>query len=451
MTHLPASPAEPRRTRGGAGGAGRGQWVRYPLRVVVDADAYAPGDTNFYGKVKALSKGRRATASMEKIADYLGVSKSSGERAARRLGRPAPTDGVQELFTKRQTHKITGTGQTAERWCRDLDAGEPYVCGPVRAADTLRGIEHRLYLGLRYAILVKGHQPTLTELARLLRHHGGKLTGQPLAEASVARLLDRLAALGWISLDKRAGYRGRHLITVHDDPVHPATEETPTPHPGDGSGPDLDDGSPAYKEDLQLNDRGSTPERGSFRRRRDHRSYGPDPVDTAGNEVDVPPALRGAVRPPQRPAYAGPPLTLSPRVWHVLAPVADLLPACTPFTVRRIAREVGRQLDQGVFAEDIRDQLTRLRAWTPTDTIRDPGRWILGAALPDRPGHCGTTDCHYGYQRFTGTPCKACAELTTERIRAAHPPSAFRHECAHCYAPSRQPLPHGLCATCRPA
>ncbi|MCZ4609721.1 hypothetical protein O3S80_39335, partial [Streptomyces sp. Lzd4kr] len=310
MSLLPAPAVEPRRNSGGAGGAGRGQWVKYPLRVVVDAEAYAPVDTNVYGKWRALSKGRRATASMEKAAGFLALSKSTMERASHRLGRPAPTDGVQELFTKRQTHKVTGTGQTAERWCRDLDPGEAHVWAPVRAADALRGLEHRLYLGLRYATVVKGHQPTLAELAQLLRHHGGKSAGQPLADASVGRLLDRLEELGWISQDKRAGYRGRHLITVHDDPIHHASEQEPTPDPGDGSGPDLGDGSPAYKEDQELNDRGSTQERGAFRRRRDDRKWVAPPVDnpSEASVASVAPAtFRPAVRPPERPAYAGPP------------------------------------------------------------------------------------------------------------------------------------------------
>ncbi|WP_405594689.1 hypothetical protein [Streptomyces sp. NBC_01092] len=170
------------------------------------------------------------------------------QRSTRRSGQPAPTDEVQELFTKRQTHKITGTGQTAQRWCHDLERGEGYVWAPVRAADTLSGPEHRLSLVMRYTVVIKGHRPTLGELAQLLRHHGGRSAGEPLAEASVARLLDRLEALGWISQDKRADYRGRYLITVHDDPVHPAEEPELTPDPDDGSGPDLDDGSPAYKE-----------------------------------------------------------------------------------------------------------------------------------------------------------------------------------------------------------
>ncbi|MGW1039352.1 hypothetical protein [Streptomyces sp. NPDC002547] len=432
--------------------------MKYPLRVVTDTVAYAPGDTNFYGKVAALSRGRRATASMEKIASYLGWSKSSGERSARRLGTPAPTDGVQELFTRRQTHKVTGTGQTAERWCRDLERGEPYVWGPVRAADTLRPIEHRLYLGLRYAIVVKGHQPTLGELAELLRHHGGKLAGQPLAEASVARLLTRLDGLGWISLDRRSGYRGRHLITVHDDPVQAAGEGELTPDPGDGSGPDLGDGSLAYKEDQQLNDPRNTPERGPFRRRR---GTGSTAVDTGGKAAggnspvaavaSVAPGTFRPTPPPRRPRpYDGPPLTLSPRVWHVLAPVADLLPGISPYLVRRIGREVGRHLDAGVLAADLRDQLQTLRAWTPSEDIRDPGRWILGAALPVRPGKCEMADCIRGRQRFTGAPCKACAEVAAARATGHPPHPGGWHECADCRAPSRKPYPTGLCPTCQP-
>ncbi|MDX2681079.1 hypothetical protein [Streptomyces soliscabiei] len=455
MTRLPEQPAEPRHHRGGAGGAGRGQQVPYPLRLVLDADAYAPFDTNAYGKWRALSSGRRATASVEKVAGWLGVSKSTLERSTRRLGSPAPTDGVTELFTNRQTHKVSGTGQTAERWCRDLDKGEAYVWAPVAAADTMRGLMHRLYLGLRYTVNVRGHQPTLAELAQLLRHHGGQLAGQPLAEASVSRLLDETAALGWISLDKRAGYRGRHLITVHDHPVRAVDEPAVTPDPDDGSGPDLGEGSLAYKEYLELNDVRTTQVGGSFRRRRGTGSKPAAPVDNsqaASLASAAPAALRAPVTPPVRPqdgpAYDGPALTLSPRVWDVLEPVRDLLPAATTFMVRKIAREVGRQLDAGIWPDDIRDQLTRLRAWTPAEQITDPGRWIYGAALPARPGPCGRTDCHYGYQPYTGAPCKACADARAET--RAHPPPAAWHECTDCRSPSRTPLPAGLCHTCRP-
>jgi hypothetical protein len=377
--------------------------VKSPLRVVYDAEAYAPGDTNFYVKVKALSSHRVATASMEKIAGYLGWSKSSGERAARRLGQPAPTDGVQELFTKRKTHKITGTGQTAERWCRDLDKGEPFVWSPVLAADTLRGLLHRLYLGLRYATVVKKHQPTLAELASLLRHHSGPRAGQSLAEATVSRLLDELEALGWITIGRRAGYRGRHAFTVHDHPIHAADEPQTTPDPGDGSGPDLDDGSPAYKEDLGLNDRGTTQLGGSIRRRRD---TGSKAVDTAGS----------AIAPP---AYAGPPLTLAPRIWHALEPVAHLLPGISPYLMRRIARETGRQLDTYATPERLRARLTARTASVMTADIQDPGRWLLGAALP-RFG-CGLTECETGVLWTTGHRCHVCADIAADR-RTGHPP-----------------------------
>jgi hypothetical protein len=412
VTHLTAPATEPRRSRGGAGSAGRGQWVRYPWRVVEDADTYAPADTNVYGKIAALSKGRPSTAGVERIAAYLGTSVSTVERGLRRLSRPAPSDGVREVYTHRRSHVGTGTGRTAERWCRTPDRGEAYVWGPVLAADTLRPVLHRLYLALRYQVHIRRHQPTLAELAGLLRHHGGVSKGQALAEAAVSRLLDELADLGWISLEKGAGYRGRHLITVHDDPVRPVTEPPVTPDPDDGSGPDLDDGSLAYKEDQGLNDARNTPVGGAFRRRRDDREWVATPVDNPAAVTAVMPGTPEALyaRPTARP-YTGPPLTLSGRVWAVLDPVRDLLPGIETFQVRRIAREIGRQLDSGIGPEDIRDQLQLLRGWT--DSIHDPGAWILDAALPDRPGPCRTTDCYRGYQRHTGARCKACDETAT--------------------------------------
>lgn len=454
MPRPPAPAAEPRHVRGGAGGVGRGQWTTTPMRIVW-ADDYADSDVRVYVKYKALSRSRRATAAVEKVAAWLGVSKSTVERGARRLGHPA-ADGVTELFTNRRTHPVTGTGQTAERWTRDLDPGERYVSAPVRAADTLRGTLYRLYLLARYTQTVEKRSLTLAEVAWVLRHRTGRRAGQPLAEAVVTRLLTELDTLGWITLDKRAGYRGRHLITVHDDPVRPAAEPDPAPDPCDGSGPDLGDGSPAYKEDHELNDpRRNRPAGGSFRRRRDDRSYGPDPVDTAGStpgdgRVDpvVPAALRGPARPAARPAYTGPQLTLSPRIWQILEPVHDLMPGVRPFVARRIGREIGRQLDAGTWPEDIRDQIGRMRRWTPPETIRDPGRWLLGAVLPAR-SRCGMTGCHWGFLAHTGQPCKACAELATT---PAHPPPTGPawHECADCQKPSRTHLPTGLCTTCRP-
>ncbi|MEU2992564.1 hypothetical protein ABZ772_19750 [Streptomyces griseoincarnatus] len=420
MSLLPAPAPEPCRICGRAGGAGRGQWERIPLRLVL-GDDYADSDLRVYTKHKALSRGRRATASVTKLAAMLDVSESTVERANRRLGAPA-SDGVVELFTKRQTHRVTGTGRTAERWTRPLDRGERYVSAPVLAADTMRGILYRCYLLVRYTTLVEKRDLTLAEIGWVLRHRSGKRAGQAISDAHAGRLLRELARLGWISLDERAGYRGRHLITVHDHPLHPVEEDTPTADPGDGSGPDLGDGSLAYKEDQELNDPRNTQERGAFRRRRDDRKWVAGPVDNLPVASEAPDTFRSR---PTRPAYTGPQLTLSPRVWAVLAPVHDLLPAVSPYLVRRIAREIGRQLDTGIWPDDIRDQLQRMRAWTPTEELTDPGRWLIGAVLPVR-SRCGRTGCHWGYLAYTGTPCKACAEIddarTRERLRTSRPP-----------------------------
>ena len=454
MTHLPAPATEPRRTRGGAGSAARGQWVRYPLRVILDAEAYADTDTRVYGKVAALSRGRDCEASVAKIAAYVGIGVSTAEKALSRLSRPAPTDGVRELGRQQRAHEATGTGRTNARWCRVLDEGERYVWAPVLAADTLRGTMHRLYLFLRYTEVVERRQLTLAEMAWVLRHHSGRSKGQSLAEAVVTKLLDGLQDLGWITLDKRAGYRGRHLITVHDDPVRLVDEPTATPDPEGGVAPDLEGGANAYKEDQSLNDRRTGPTAGgAFRRRRDDRKWVASPVDNSVATVAA--TFRPAERPAARLAYAGPPLTLSSEAWAllapILAPVSDLLPRISPFMTRLIVREILSQIREGIWAEDIRDQIQRLRGWTPSEDLTDPGRWLHGAVLPVR-SRCGTADCYWGFQRHTGTPCKACAEIDEARTRTAHPPHSAGtwHECTECRMPSRNALPAGLCHTCRP-
>lgn len=456
MTHQPARAAEPRHSCGGAGGAARGQWVRYPLRIVLDCEAYADADTKVYGKVKALSRGRRCEAAVEKIAAFVGLALSTVEKALSRLSRPAPSDGVIELYRRQRSHAVTGNGRTNERWCRDLEAGERYVSAPVLAADTLRGTTHRLYLLLRYAEVVEKRQLTLAEMGQALRHRSGGRKGQALAEAVVSRLLDELAGLGWIALDRRAGYRGRHLVTVHDHPVRPVDEEAVTPDAEGGAAPDLEGGALAYKEDHEsLNDlEKSATAGGAFRRRRDDRKWVAAPVDTAGNGSPVASVAPATFRPrAERPAYGGPPLGISVRVWAVLEPVRDLLPAAGDYAVRRAAREIGAQLDSGVLAEDIRDQVQRLRTWTPSRDIRDPGRWLIGAVLPVRPGRCGTADCVHGIQRWTGLPCKACEETPTRRRggrgRPPAPPPAPLQTCPGCDAPYRPPLRHPTCRLCR--
>lgn len=468
MTRTPA-PREPRHTRGGAGGAGRGQWVRYPLRLVVDAAAYADADTKIYGKVKALSKGRACEASVARLAEFTGLSVSAVQKGLRRLSKPAPTDGVEELTRVQRTHRVTGKGRTNERTTRVLDEDERYVCAPVRAADALRGTLHRLYLLLRYTTFVEKRDLTLAEIADVLRHHGGESAGQPLHEGTVAHLLDELEGLGWITQDKRGGYRGRHAITVHDDPLRPAGEpDGPPPTPGTpapstpdaecGAAPDLECGAPAYKEDHVLTDppKHDPDLGGSSRRRRGDRKWAPGPVDTFGNPITLPdrtPATATAVPiPPPRRPYDGPGLQISTRVWTVLEPVHDLLPALRPFVMRRIAREIGHQLDTGIWAEDINAQLARLRRWTMPEGITDPGRWLLGAVLPVPPGRCGTPDCARGVMRFTGIPCKACAEQPGggrgRPLQTSAAPATVPQQCPGCAAPYRPPLRHPNCRLC---
>lgn len=445
-----ATAAEPRHSSGGAGGAAADEpaWYRQKVKVpkrVWGSGRYSPGAVAWHAQITALQKrAEHCRASVARLAGWMGDSKRTGERYLRELSTEGP-DGVAELTTIRHTDS-TGDGETAERYTRALTRDEHFAYVPVLAAKTVRHPLFVLYCALAYAEATRT-PVTAGELAELLG----------VAEMTVRRMLGELARLGWITVHRRTGAHGRNEYEVHDRPLHPVPAE-PVPVSSDGgSGPSADDGSLAIKEDSGLTDERTTQVGGSFRRRRGDRKWVAPPVDNSAPSVAsvasvTPAALRAPATPPGRPqdgpAYDGPGLALSPRVWAVLEPVRDLLPDCTTFMVRKIAREVGRQLDAGIWPEDVRDQLQRLRAWTPPEQITDPGRWIYGAALPARPGPCGRTDCHYGYQPYTGTPCKACADARAET--RAHPPPAAWHECTDCRSPSRQPLPAGLCHTCRP-
>jgi hypothetical protein len=73
--------------------------------------------------------------------------------------------------------------------------------------------------------------------------------------------------------------------------------------------------------------------------------------------------------------------------------------------VRALAQEVGRQLDESQAPERLRARL-QFR-FAATDTIRDPGRWLLGAAIV-RHG-CGLVACESGRIWHTGHECAVCA------------------------------------------
>ncbi|OSZ55395.1 hypothetical protein OQI_38775 [Streptomyces pharetrae CZA14] len=452
MPSLPAASVEPRHSCGGAGGAARADehlpaWHRQKVKVpkrVWGSGAYSHGAVAYWAQIAALAQRQeRCRAAVATLAGYMGDAKRTAERYLAELSTPGP-DGEPELNTVRHTG-ADGDGETAERWIRTTGRGEHFAYVPVLAVKTLRRPLFVLYCALTYATATQT-PVTAAELGDVLG----------VTERSARRLVDELEQLGWVTVHRRAGVHGRHAYEVHDRPLHPVDDEHAGPDTHGGSGPDTNGGSLATKEDAGLTDESTTQAGGAFRRRRGDRKWVAPPVDTAGNNdgghyaaaAEAPPALRGRTRPAAPQGYTGPPLSLSPRVWDVLAPVHDLLPRVSTFVMRRIAREIGRQLDTGIWPEDIRDQITRLRAWTPTERITDPGRWLLGAVLPVR-SRCGTTGCHWGFLAHTGTPCKACAELAND-----HPPphtSARPHTCSACGWASPTPLPLQRCAACRTA
>ncbi|MEU0109530.1 helix-turn-helix domain-containing protein [Streptomyces sp. NPDC006251] len=358
---------------------------------------YTPGAVAYYAQVAALAqRSEGCTASVATLARYMGDAKRTAERHLAELAAPGP-DGVPELYTVRRTGS-DGDGETAERRVRPAGRTEHFAYVPVAAAKGLRHPLFVLYCALTYATATRT-PVTAAELAELLG----------VTERSARRMTNELEALGWITVHRRAGAHGRHTYEVHDHPLRPVLEEPVRPDTHGGSGAGGDGGSLAIKEDAGLTDESSTQVGGAFRRRRGDRKWVAAPVDTPGNPA--PATFRSEPR-TACPPSAGP-ITVPPRVWAVLEPVRDLLPGLRPFVLRRIRDEVTRQLDTGVLAEDITDQLRLLRAWTPHEDLTDPGRWILGAALPARPGPCGLTDCVRGFMRHTGAPCKACADHRT--------------------------------------
>lgn len=376
------------------------QRVRVPLRVIVGH--YADVTVPVYVKVAALARRREGCeAGVAYLSGLLGLSRSAVERALTQLMRPAPDDDVVEMTSHRRTLP-GGRGTTAVRRVRATSHAEHGAWVPTRAAEGMNPRQLRAYAALAYATATGAHV-TLAELGRVLRHRSGKKAGQSLDPRSVRRILRGLEDLGWISVDRRAGYRGRHLYTVHDEP----TQASLTGDLGEGSGGDLGDGSLATEEDHPIDSPDDARAGGSIRRRREQ-VVAREPVENPD-----PSPLPAAYRRP----YTGPQLRLAPRIWRVLEPVRLLLPGLSPYVVREAAREIGRQLDAGTDSHVLRARLEFRFACT--EDIRDPGRWLLGAALrppnPRRSG-CGLVDCDDGVMRFTGAPCKACAEKT------GHPP-----------------------------
>ncbi|HEY6116149.1 MAG TPA: hypothetical protein VI172_09345 [Candidatus Dormibacteraeota bacterium] len=363
------------------------QKVRVPLRVIVGS--YSDATVSVYVKVAALD--RRTTgceAGVAYLSGLLGLARSTVERALTQLMRPDPADDVVELTSQRRTLP-GGDGETAVRRIRATDPQREHGGWvPTRASEALSPRQLRCYAALSYATATGVHI-TLTELARVLRHRSGKSAGEALDVRSVRRILRELERLGWITVERRAGYRGRHVYSVHDEPL----QDVLTADSGEGSGGDLGEGSLSvdHHQTDSPDDQPPPAVLGIRRRRVQEVARGP---------VENPP-LPAALRRP----YTGPQLSLAPRIWSVLEPVKSLLPGLAPYAVRALAREIGRQLDEGQEPQRLRRRL-EFRLAT-TDTIRDPGRWLLGAAIV-RHG-CGLVACESGRIWHSGTECDVCA------------------------------------------
>ncbi|MCM2390167.1 helix-turn-helix domain-containing protein [Streptomyces albipurpureus] len=390
--------------------------VRVPWRLVTSTH-YADAALAVYIKIAGLAmKSGSCEAGVAYLAGLLGLSRSAVERSLTQLMRPAPDDDVVELVSYRRTYH-GGRGRTADRRVRRTDARrELGVWIPTRAPEALTPRQLRAYIAIAYAV-ARGLPVSYAELGQVLRHRTGKSAGQPLGQAAVARTVRGLADLGWITITERAGYQGRHLYTVHTEPIQP-----PLPAPSDGSGEPIADGSHATKEDPETDSPDDGRAGGFNRRRRDTGSYQPLPVDNPG----IVPAVFSGSRPsaPRTTPYTGPALTLAPRIWHVMEPVRHLLPGLSPYVTRTLAREIGRQLDAGSAPDALRHRLQHRYARQLHADISDHGRWLLTAIR--RHGGCHLADCESGRIWRTGAPCHICAQLRTAARPPGHPPGPER-------------------------
>lgn len=443
---------------------------------LVESPHYADAAVSVYIKVKALGlRPEGCTAGIATLASYLGLSASTVQRGLAQLRTPAP-DGVIELPDSRRRSLPGGRGTTARRRVRPLRSTERFIWLPVAASEHLRPRLLRAYAVIAYAVM---RNIPLTEgtLAGFLRHHSGPRVGCAITTDAAGRIVDELAASGWITVQRRAGVQGRHIFLVH------GPQEKASSVLDDQSGQDPGARSLAYKEDL-MTDRPEneapsvSPAVGEVQvvKPVDNRPGTTLPVGTegdralrAGGENPSPsPTTRGS----GKSTYQGPQLTFSSRLHEVLEPVRFLLTGINAYVQRRIGREIARQLDDGTGVHRLRARLTQRLARTLLADIRDPGRWLLGVALP-RWG-CSDPDCETGTLWSTGAECRACREVIAERAASRredvsnssatpcaegsrHDPSELRpaatplrvvESCPDCERP-HLPGNSGLCAECR--
>jgi hypothetical protein len=433
-----------------------GQLVDVPERVYRGAH-YWDVTVAMWTKTAALDLDHNGTdhchAGVAQLAAFVGLSLRHAERALWQMRRPGPDGAGPELEeTVRRTYS-GGTGRTATRAVRPVLTGEPFLPVPVLAADALSPREFRAYVMLRHA-RAHGLDWTEAELAGELFHHHGARAGDPVSVRTASRLIDRLEALGWITLERRAGRQGRHLLAaVHDHPLHHApgpvdslppappldTETAAAPVNHGGSGSTSHGGSLAIFEDSEVGTDGVAQVGDGSSAVGDLPVVGPAPVD------NPPPATPRSLAPPPRTGSsaaadrtADGPVTLLPGpVRTALQPVADLLPRLSRWERREVMlRTAGAVATRpaGAVARQLEARRARLDG-----PIRQPGRWILGAGLA-RWG-CQLQDCVDGtlYRRWapgTAIPCEACGQIAAARrrqarINAGACPTCADHHCLH--------------------
>ncbi len=460
--------------------------MRVPVRLV-SSPFYADIALSVYVKVAALAaRPEGCEARSATIASYLGLSVASVERGMTQLTRPGP-DGVVELWSLRRTLP-GGRGQSALRRVRAMTRTEKLVWLPVAAAEDLTPRQLRAYAVMAFAAKM-GIALTEGELAGYLRHHSGKKAGEALSVTAASAVVDEVEAARWITVQRRAGARGRNLHIVHDLAPEAHTEVTAggcsgAPKAGVTA---VAGGSERSGSSLVDEGSGSPVGEGSLATRESPRTDSPDDeralISPAVGEVQVVEgaeavedpagakarseggggvALRaGEISQPSskldcekrsskgevssRSSYTGPQLAMSPEIYAVLEPVHVLLQQVTSsFVVRKIAREVGRQLREGTAADRLQHRLTARLAKVALSEIRDPGRWLLGVALP-RWG-CGYQDCEAGIIWRTGVACELCVETVQDRFAARR--REQRLEQGLCPQHGTRPGLSGRCSDC---
>ncbi|MFB7918103.1 hypothetical protein [Streptomyces sp. NPDC056061] len=465
-------------------GGKRVQRVRVPMRLVW-SPFYQDVALSTYVKIKALaSRPEGCQARTETIASYLGLSASSVERGMTQLRRPGP-DGVVELRSERRTLP-GGTGRSAIRAVRPMSRDEAFVWLPVAVAEDLTPRQLRVYALVAYA-QARRIAVTESELASHLRHYSGRRAGQALTVTAASAVVDEVETARWVTVRRRAGERGRNLYIAHDiapeaRPDIPADGCGTAPEAaeaavgsgsvgasssqaGEGSGSQAGEGSVAYKESPRTDspDDGRallSPAVGDVQV-----VEGVAPVENpADGEAAAAVGWAGlALRAGGKSKPASDPMTekrssrsgsgrgsssgglmvMSAEVYTLLEPVHHLLAQVTnPFVARKIAREVTRQLADGTARDRLSHRLTA-RCAVATE-IRDPGRWLLGVALP-RWG-CGLQDCEAGVIWRTGVACEICAETVQDKAAARQ--RTDRAARGLCPEHGTRPGPAGHCTDC---